>query len=122
MEFKTKRGISALLTGIGALALCSAASAQQGFNVELVTRGINSPKGITGANCLAPQGLMENYLYVAESGMDRILKISPEGSLVDVFATPMSSFPVGIACFGQSFAQDLYVGNATSTGGLDKGR
>ena len=111
-----KRKTTALLAAIGIAGLASAGIAQQDFQLRLVASGLASPKGITAASPLLREGLMEQYLFVAESGADRVLKISTDGAIVTAFTQPMRSFPVGLACFGSSFAQDLYVGNATSGG------
>jgi sugar lactone lactonase YvrE len=84
--------------------------------VRLVATGFDQPKGITCADYTAREGLLGTNLFVAVSGSDEIVEVTPDGQRLAHFAGPMNSFPVGLAAYGSSFAQDLYVGNAYGGG------
>jgi hypothetical protein len=87
----------------------------EGFEVEILAEGLNTPKGIISPLFRSGVGAFEQELYVAESGADQVLVVDKDGAGAIVFA-PTNDFPVGVAFGGGSFGRYLYVGNAFSGG------
>lgn len=97
----------------------SAQTVPKGFDVTLLATGLSAPKGIVSAHFRAGGGPFGNYVYVAESNLDRIVKVDKDGSGYMAFAT-VGDFPVGVAIYGGPFGQYLYAGNASSGDGIDR--
>lgn len=90
-----------------------------GFKADVLATGLFSPKGITTAKHHAKSGAFGDDLYVAESGLDRVVRVDKHGAGATPFAH-VGNFPVGINLYGAPFAQYLYVGNAFSGDGIDR--
>lgn len=112
------------LTCCAALAIAgfaSAATVPEGFELDLLATGLDTPKGIDAVQFRAGAGQMGKYLYVAESGADQIVEVDTRTGDVQYYADSMGTFPVGLACYGGPFGRFMYVGNATVTeGGIVK--
>jgi hypothetical protein len=86
------------------------------FEARLVATDLLQPKGIEAALHQAGVGPAGDYLYVAESGANRIVRIDPRSGEMEMAGESMGFFPVGVGCFGGPFAQNMYVGNAMGGG------
>lgn len=86
-----------------------------GYSVTLLTTGLNFPKGITSALFRQGAGNFDDWLYVAESGANRIVRVSKAGGASVPFATS-TFFPVGVNFYGGPFGEYLYIGNAFGAG------
>lgn len=89
------------------------------FEVTVLATGLVQPKGLDSALFRAGAGRMGKDLFVAESGLDRVVTVEREGSMPVVFSMTNGSFPVGVGCFGGPFGPYLYCGNAMG-GGIDR--
>ena len=86
-----------------------------GYSATLLTTGLDFPKGITSALIRQGAGQLDDWLYVAESGANRVVRVSKTGGAPVAFATsPL--FPVGVNIFGGPFGPYVYIGNAFGTG------
>lgn len=104
------------------LAVASAGTAQTvpaPFRARLLAGGLVSPKGLDSAHYQAGAGPMGDYLYVAESGLNRIVEIDLGTGLVEPMAATLGAFPVGVGCYGGPFAQYMYIGCAYG-GGIER--
>ena len=108
---------SLLILCLGLLLVGAVAQAQSvppGFKTTLLASGLNQPKGVVSPLHRAGAGPFGHYLYVAESGANRIAQVDKTGAGATAFAptAPLGGFPVGVAFYGGPFAQSLYVGAA----------
>ena len=85
------------------------------LRVKLLTTELNTPKGITSMLNESYEGRLGKYLYVAESGANRIVAVDPETGLKTPFIET-APFPVGIVGWGGPFGQELMVGSAFGGG------
>jgi len=86
------------------------------FDVTVLADGLNQPKGLDFATHQAGAGAMGRNVFVAESGVNRILEVATDGSGYEVHATNVGLFPVGMACYGGPFGRYMFVGVAFSGG------
>jgi hypothetical protein len=105
-----------LLMGLVAVGAIPGVILPEQFEARLVATDLNQPKGIEAALHRAGVGPAGDYLYVAESGANRIMRIDPSSSEMEMAGESMGFFPVGVACFGGPFAQNMFVGNAMGGG------
>jgi DNA-binding beta-propeller fold protein YncE len=89
------------------------------FKWTLLVSGLDQPKGLDSARRQAGAGQMGEYLYVAESGADRVVAVDPKTGVVEPVGGTLGTFPVGIGCYGGPFAQYMYLGSAFS-GGIER--
>jgi DNA-binding beta-propeller fold protein YncE len=107
---------------LAALALAAPSAAQtvpNPFRVDLLAGGLSQPKGLDSARYQAGAGGMGEYLYVAESGANRVVEVDLKTGAVQPMASTLGTFPVGIGCYGGPFANYMYLGSAFS-GGLER--
>ena len=109
----------AALLLLGFSTLVAAPTVDPAFEYTLLVTDLVQPKGIDSAHRQAGAGPMGDYLYVAESGMNRIVRFDPDGNDLSVHAPTIGQFPVGVNCYGGPFAQYMYVGCAFS-GGIER--
>ena len=105
-------GCAAMLVVSGLGTLAGAAIVPDRFEVRIIATDLMQPKGIDTALHRAGIGPAGDGLFIAESGANRIVRIDPDTGDMSVVADTLGSFPVGVACYGGPFDQNMYVGNA----------
>jgi sugar lactone lactonase YvrE len=85
------------------------------LRVKMLATELNTPKGIYSMLNESYEGRLGKYLFVAESGANRIIALDPESGQKLPFAET-APFPVGIVGWGGPFGQMLMVGSAFGGG------
>ena len=108
-------GITATLAALPA----STQTVPNPFETRILASGLVQPKGLDAALHGAGAGPMGQNVFVAESGLNRIVEVDIRTGVVTPVC-PAADFPVGVACWGGPFAQYMYVGCAFSGGGIER--
>lgn len=116
---KQKVVLASLVTAALFAAGASAQTVPAPFKVSQIASGLLQPKGLDSARHQAGAGKMGEYLYVAESGANRVVELDLKTGTIQPLGNTLGTFPVGIGCYGGPYAQYMYLGSAFS-GGLER--